>query len=192
MPRTLRMISPDHVFHVVNRGNNKQDIFQDGADFHAFIRLLILYKRKLHILIHHYVLMPNHIHLLLQPTQKAEDVSRFMQRLTLSHARTTNNRLQRTGHVWQGRFFCSSVTDDAYFLQCALYIESNAARAGFVNHPRDYPWSSFRAYALGESNPLIDVHPLISSLGSDPLSRRREYARLIDLNLAEWRAKMRT
>lgn len=189
MPRSPRQLAAHQTFHVVNRANNRQSIFLRDADFEYYLGLLFRYKNKFGILLHHYVIMPNHVHLLLQATNKPSDISAFMQGVTLSHTRTTNNRLKRSGHLWQGRFFCSLVENDSYFLQCGIYIELNPVRAGLVSQPQDYPWISYSAYASSSSSSLVDTHPFVSSLGTDDISIQTVYSRLVEQNLAEWRLK---
>ncbi len=192
MPRALRLTPSDHVFHVVNRGNNRQLLFDCPYAYEEYWRLLLKYKRLFHILIHHYVLMPNHVHLVLQPTKKANDVSQFMRRLTLSHTRRINNRLKRSGHLWQGRFFSTPITQDAYLLACGAYVELNPVKAGLVVHPQEYPWSSFGFYAGIVADALVDQHVIMTALGTNPATSRREYLRLIDEKMAMLRAEMRT
>lgn len=132
--------------------------------------------------------MPNHIHLQMEPTQE-RGISKIMHRLTLAHTWYFNKKHHAVGHVWQGRFKSSLIDKDEYFLQCGLYIELNAKRAGLVEKPEDWPWSSYKLYAFGKSEPLVeeivDLDPFYLELADNPKKRQKIYRRMVEEAMEE-------
>lgn len=143
------------LFHVLNRGNEKRVIFRDESDFLKYVNLMHYYKTKLSIKIYHYVIMPNHVHILIETT-RPNSLSRFMQCLTSGYARYYRRRYGGIGHVWQGRYRSIPIEAELYYLQCAQYIEMNPVRANLVKNPIDYHWSS----ASKQPMPWLDIHPI--------------------------------
>ena len=187
MGRPLRIQEPNHFFHVMNRGNNKQPLFFHEKDYLEYLRLIRRFKEKFSIKLYHYVLMPNHVHFLLEPTLP-NTLSRFMQSLTLSHTKIFNLKHSQSGHVWQGRYKSNLIEDDTYLLQCGRYIELNPVRARLALHPAQYRWSSYLVHALGMKNKLVDENPLYTNFGSSPAIRMTEYQKFIEQNPGfEWR-----
>lgn len=182
MGRSPRIQSTQMIFHVINRGNGRSAVFHSSKDYQEYLDLLNRYKEKFSIHVYHYVLMPNHIHFLLEPTIEST-LSRFMQGLTLAHTRRFNMRKRSVGHVWQGRFKSIPIETDAYFLQCGRYIELNPVRAGIVSHPSQYRWSSYAFYTQGKIDKLITSHSLYDALGSTSSRRQSQYTRYIDEEL---------
>ena len=129
--------------------------------------------------IHAYVFMTNHVHLLLTPDDQC-GVSNAMHSAARRYAGYYNNRYQRTGTLWEGRFHAAVVADDRYLLACHRYIDMNPVRAGLVDRPESYPWSSHRVYAAGDSNSLITPHQRVLSMGRDPSAQRQAYLALFD------------
>lgn len=125
----------------------------------------------------HYVLMPNHIHLLARAGHQG--LSRFMMLVQSSYAKHYRKKYGNVGHVWQGRFKNTHVMDDPYLIACGSYIELNPVRAGLINHPEDWLHSSYRTYAYGEADSLIDLDPVYQGLSSTPKERQEIYRRLI-------------
>ena len=162
MPRPLRITVPDLPFHVLDRGNNRQIVFREEQDFAYFLKLLKKYKKELKFKLYHFCLMPNHIHLMIEPTVEGS-LSKIMMRLTLAYSSYFNRKYTGVGHVWQGRYKSSLIDKEDYFIWCGLYVELNPVRAGLTERPEDWRWSSYRFYAFGEINPLmeglIDVDP---------------------------------
>jgi len=182
MGRSPRIQAPDIAFHIINRGNGRNTIFFSHKDFQEYLELLQCYKEKFHIQLYHYVLMSNHVHLLIEPS-KENSISRFMQGLTLAHTRRFNTRHQLVGHVWQGRFKSIPIETDTYFLQCGRYIELNPVRAGIVSHPSQYPWSSYHFYAQGKQNKLLTTYPFYNELDTSPTQRQKRYTKYIEEEL---------
>ena len=135
-------------------------------------------------LLHHYVLMKNHIHLCITMTQDT-DLAKMMQGLQLSYNYYLRNKRDYVGYLWQGRFNSKIIGDDLYLLTAGLYIERNPVKAGIVDNPEDYPWSSYRCYALGESDPLIDPSPLYNDLRKSTGGRQKEYRELMATKIKE-------
>ena len=127
--------------------------------------------------IHGYVLMTNHVHLLVTP-HAANSLPRTMQSLGRRYVRHVNTRYRRTGTLWEGRYRAAPIDGEAYFLVCCRTIELNPLRARIVRHPRDYRWSSYRAHAQGTTDPLLTDHALYDGLGATPAERQKEYRAL--------------
>jgi putative transposase len=177
MPRALRLIVDHECYHVINRANAGQLIFRSPPEYQEYQALLEKYSQKFGVRIYHYVLMPNHVHLLLEPTNG--DLPRFMQGLTLAHTRRTHRRQKTYGHIWQGRYKSLHVDKDAYFLQCAQYIELNPVRAGIVTDPSEYPWSSYHVYVQGLLNSIVTQDQFYLALGKTLQERQAKYMNLM-------------
>jgi len=178
MPRPLRITVPNLPFHVLNRGNNRQIVFYQEEDFIYFIKLLKRFKRELKFKLYHFCPMPNHLHFVIEPTIEGS-LSKLMLRLTLAYTWYFNRKYNTVGHVWQGRFKSSLLDKEDYFIWCGLYNELNPVRAGLAAKPEDWRWSSYRFYAFGETDPLmeglIDVDPYYLKLGNSPKERQTKY-----------------
>ncbi|SFN09215.1 putative transposase [Formivibrio citricus] len=182
MARLPRFVLPGHPQHVMVRGNNREPIFSAEEDYRFYLGKL-QDAAKLHQCdIHAYVLMTNHVHLLV--TAHMEDgISKMIQRVGRYYVQYFNYLYQRTGTLWEGRYKASLIDGDAYALTCYRYIEMNPVRAGMVDHPADYPWSSYRGNALGVSDPLLVPHTLYQSLGQSAEDRKTAYRALFNVLL---------
>jgi putative transposase len=127
--------------------------------------------------VHAYCLMTNHVHLLVTP-EKSDSCAKLMKHLGQLHTQYVNRIYRRTGSLWENRFKSCLVQSEHYVLECYRYIELNPVRAGMVEHPREYPWSSYLANAEGKSNPFLRGHPEYLNLGSFDSVRRKVYASL--------------
>lgn len=134
--------------------------------------------------VHAYVLMTNHVHLLVTPREKGA-VSRTMQALGRRYVRYFNDRLERTGTLWEGRYKASLVDDGVYLMNCHRYIELNPVRARMVRDPVDYAWSSHATLALGTHDPLVTPHPYYLALSKAAADRQRTYRELVLSGLAQ-------
>jgi putative transposase len=177
MPRRRRFTPAGVPVHVIQRGNNRTPTFHETQDYTRYRALLDGARRRTGCAIHAYVLMTNHVHLLVTPARPTA-VSEMMQIVGRRYVRYFNDRYVRTGTLWEGRFRAAPIDSERYFFTCARYIELNPVRAGMVQHPRDYSWSSFRANADGATESLIEAHPLYEALGHDPSDRAMKYATL--------------
>jgi putative transposase len=117
------------------------------------------------------------VHLLLTASE-ARSPSRMMQALGRRYVRYFNDRFERTGTLWEGRFRSSVIDSERYFFQCSRYIETNPVRAGLATRPSDYRWSSYRCNANGAPDVLVTAHPIYRTLGDDDASRRDAYRAL--------------
>ncbi len=178
MPRKPRFFLPDVPVHVVQRGNNRQPIFFEGADYEAYLGWLGEASTRWACRVHAYVLMTNHVHLLMSPDD-ADSVSRAMQYLGRRYVPYINRSYQRSGTLWEGRFKSSLVQTEAYLLRCYGYIERNPVRAGMVADARQYPWSSYAHNAWGAANPLISEHVEYRRLGASDAERQEAYRALL-------------
>lgn len=145
MARPLRLHIPQAFYHVISRGNARQIIFVAAPDYERFLERLRTTSSRFGVRCHAYCLMPNHFHLILQPD--AHPLSRMMQQLNSAYGQSFNRRHQRVGHVLQGRPKVFLVDRDEYFLQVLRYIMLNPVKAGLVDEPGAWRWSSYRAMA---------------------------------------------
>ena len=174
MPRKPRFFVADIPYHIIQRGNNRNPIFFSDEDYLFFLEVLREAKTKHPCLIYSYCLMANHFHLLVEPQEK-ENVSFLMKLLGAKYVHYVNRTYKRTGTLWEGRFRCSLIDEELYFLSCLHYIEMNPLRAGIVTSPELYRWSSYRFRALGKKSPILDLDPWYNSLGSNETERQLKY-----------------
>ena len=149
MPRQPRYNLPGFPQHVIQRGNNRQAVFFDDGDYQRYLSDLNDIAIETGCQIHAFVLMTNHVHLLITPVV-SNGISKLMQGLGRRYVGYINHAYQRTGTLWEGRYKASLVAEDNYFLACMRYIELNPVRAGMVEHPGAYRWSSYRYNAYGK------------------------------------------
>jgi putative transposase len=179
MPRRARLTLPDVPMHVIQRGNNRQSC----SDCLLYLEWLREYADATACRIHAYVLMGNHVHLLVSSATRY-GVAALMKALGQRYTQYVNRVYKRSGTLWEGRYRSCLTQDEQYLLTCQRYIELNPVRACMVAHPWEYRWSSYRANALGEVNPLIDPHPLYLSLGREAPERQAAYRSLFRNELA--------
>jgi len=179
MARLPRLDLPGIPQHVVQRGNDRQACFADGADFARYRQELREASLKHGCAIHAYVLMTNHVHLLLTPAERGA-TSRMMQAIGRRYVGAFNARYRRTGTLWEGRFKAALVDSTRYLLTCHRYIELNPVRAGMVATPQGYRWSSHAHNAMGQHDPGIVPHEAYLALGRDECTRQHAYRQLFD------------
>jgi len=177
MPRKPRFFLPGVPAHVVQRGNNRQPVFFADADYRAYLGWLAEAAARYGLAIHAYVLMTNHVHLLVSPESRAS-ISRTMQYVGRRYVPYVNRAYGRSGTLWEGRFKGAPIDGEAYLLACSRYIEANPVRAGLVAKPADYRWSSYRANGVGEANRLLSPHPVYLALADAPAARCGAYRAL--------------
>mgnify|MGYP003582604677 CR=1 FL=1 len=178
MPRQPRLDLPGIAQHLVQRGNDRQPCFFADIDRQRYLQDLRELALALDCHVHAYVLMTNHVHLLVTPMQPGA-LSLLMQALGRRYVRYVNDRYRRTGTLWEGRYKACLVDGDDYLLRCYRYIELNPVRAGMVADPADYAWSSHRANALGMPDPLLRPHERYRALGRNDETRRTTYRSLV-------------
>jgi putative transposase len=191
MPRLGRYFLPDQPLHVIQRGNNREPVFFGEEDYVSYRDWLAEAACEHGCAIHGYVLMTNHVHLLVTP-RAADSLPRTMQSLGRRYVRRINTVYRRTGTLWEGRYRAAPIDCEAYFLACCRYIELNPVRARMVRRPRDYRWSSYRAHAQGSVDALLLDHELYDSLGATPAERQQAYRALFrDMLDADFVAALR-
>jgi putative transposase len=167
---------------VIIRGNNRAPIFNADADYRFYLDKLMEAARKHQCDIHAYVLMTNHVHLLVTP-HKSDGIAKLIQMLGRYYVQYFNYTYHRSGTLWEGRYKASLIDSEAYALTCYRYIELNPVRAAMVSHPAQYPWSSYRGNALGVHDRLLTPHPLFLALGGTENARQAAYRALFEAHL---------
>ncbi len=163
--------------HVVQRGNNRLPCFLDDEDRQRYLQCLRQALLRFGCRLHAYVLMSNHVHLLLTPDETG-GVSRLMHTFARNYVGSFNGRHGRTGTLWEGRFKACLVDSGRYFLTCSRYIELNPVRAWMVAQPGEYAWSSYCANSGARTDPLLAHHSEYLALGADPAARASAYRAL--------------
>lgn len=184
MARLPRFILPGHPQHVIVRGNNRDAIFNAEEDYHFYLDKLQVAAKKHQCDIHAYVLMTNHVHLLVTP-RSADGIPKMIQMLGRYYVQYFNSTCHRSGTLWEGRYKACLIDSETYALTCYRYIELNPVRAGMVSHPAEYPWSSYCGNALGDHDALLTPHPLFLSLGGSDVERQAAYRALFEAHLDE-------
>jgi putative transposase len=165
MPRRPRFPVTDLPLHVVQRGNDRKPCFFVEQDFRVYLKALADASVRYRVLVHAYVLMSNHVHLLVTPLV-INAVSGMMQSLGTRYAKYVNDSCARTGTLWEGRYRACLVASDDHALAVCRYIDLNPVRAGMVPHPRDYRWSSYAALAQLRTDAIVTPHGVLEQLGS--------------------------
>jgi len=184
MPRLPRIDAPGIAQHIIQRGNNRQICFGDNQDLAAYACWLKEYAKEYNVDIHAWVLMTNHVHLLMTAHKKL-GISKLMQALGRKYVQYYNFKYKRSGTLWEGRFKSCLVQSDRYVLACYRYIELNPVRAAMVENPKEYRWSSYVINAIGKESSLCTPHPSYLALGKTKESRLRMYREIFKGQLPE-------
>lgn len=189
MGRGKRIHHPGFIYHVVNRGNNRQAIFLEPDDQRHYLGCVYHYKKKYGFKLFAFCLMTNHVHLLLRVGERS--ISKIMQSVNVAYSRWYNFKYKSSGHVWQGRFGSSLVSDDEYLLTAMQYIEQNPVRARLVKDAGEYLFSSYRLNVRHMDPRLIDrgENPAFQGLGTTDEQRWKAYRDRMDRRLDEDRLK---
>ena len=177
MPRLPRYFAPNVPLHIIQRGNDHQVIFADETDYVFFRDCLREAALERGLAIHAYVFMTNHFHVLATPSE-ASTVGKTLQSVGRRYVQHFNYRHHRSGTRWEGRYRATAIDSEAYLLICSRYIELNPVRAGMVDHPRDFRWSSYLYNAQGETDELVTAHYLYKALGRNRGERQAAYRAL--------------
>jgi putative transposase len=183
MARQPRFFVPGETQLVIQRGNNRASFFAEPQDYRFFLDCLMKACGVHGLLVHAYVLMTNHLHLLATPAHELS-LPKTLQSVGRRYVQFFNGAYQRTGTLWEGRYRASVVDSERYLLTCMRYIEMNPVRAGIVERPCDYPWSSHRANAGGVHDPLVTAHELYCRLGRSVMERQEAYCELFRFQLS--------
>lgn len=184
MARLPRFVLPGQPQHVIVRGNNRSEIFCADADYRFYLEKLQLACARHGCDVHAYVLMTNHVHLLVAPHEE-QSLGKALQMLGRYYVQYYNHCYQRTGTLWEGRYKATLIDSESYLLTCMRYIELNPVRAGMVGHPSEHPWSSYRHNALGQPDELVTPHPEYQRLGRTDEARQAAYRQLFKHHIAE-------
>ncbi len=162
MPRTARKKSNTKVYHVILRGNAKQDIFLEKQDYNKFMKEICNTKEKYQYELYAYCLMTNHVHIILY--DKTDKLSKILQSLTVSYSAYWNKKYEREGHVFQNRFLSKNVEDEKYLRTLCRYIHQNPCKAG-IAEMEEYPWSSYQEYI--KENQIIETKQILLLFGNN-------------------------
>ena len=184
MPRMPGVVVPGLPLHVIQRGNNRQAIFFTDQDYYRFHTHLRAAAERSDCVIHAYIYMTNHVHLLVTPNTR-QGISSMMQSVGLRYVRYINDLYDRSGTLWEGRYKSALVDSDRYLLVCSRYIEMNPVRARMTDLPQDYRWSSYHHNAMGKADSMLSPHALYQALGIGPVERQAAYRGLFKEALAE-------
>jgi putative transposase len=179
VPRQPRFFVPGLPQHAIVRGIDRQSVFLSPDDYALYLESLKKSAKRYDCAVHAYVLMTNHVHLLVTPGSK-NALPLFFQAMGRYYVQEFNRLHDRVGALWQGRYKTSLVQDDLYLMTCYRYIELNPVRAGNVGHPSDYPYSSYGFNALGKRDELVMPHRVYASLSRNPEERRALYRKMFD------------
>ncbi|MBI4657161.1 MAG: transposase [Elusimicrobia bacterium] len=182
-----RIAYPGAHYHIIVRGNNKSEIFIDERDKTQYIDILKYKIEKFQLKIYGYVLMPNHIHLFLET--QLPNISEAMHRLNLDYTLYFNKRHKRSGHLFGSRFKSRLIQKDKYFLALLRYIHLNPVKAGLVNKPEDYQWSSHKAYLSEKSDVVENIQDTLILFNTTPEKAKTAYVEFINNGIpsAEWK-----
>jgi putative transposase len=142
MPRTARITVENACYHIITRGNQKQCVFAEPADYEMYLSILHKYKKRHKFKLYAFCLMPNHIHLIIEVKDPLK-LNSIMRGINLSYTLYFNSKYQKVGHLWQDRFKSKIIEKDTYLLECINYIEANPVRASLVSELTAYSWSSY-------------------------------------------------
>jgi len=167
MPRKARKLSSTNIYHVMIRGNRKQDIFLEDEDRFRFVKILKKVKLKGEYELYAYCIMSNHVHLLIK--EKDEQISRVMKRINISYVNYFNQKYRQIGHLFQGRYKSEPIESENYLLSVLSYIHNNPLNAFIVKNLEEYPWSSYYLYTkkLFYQDFLIDGENILSLFSPD-------------------------
>jgi putative transposase len=184
MARLPRFFVKGQPLHAIQRGNNREDIFGSPEDYVRFGEFLLDGLKRYSCAIHAYVLMTNHVHLLVTPA-KQDSLSKLFQSVGRRYVQYFNFTYKRSGTLWEGRYRAAVIDAEQYLLTCMRYIELNPVRANLVDHPGDYPYSSYRANAQGEPDALVTPHRVYRRLGETAAEREAAYRQLFKAQLSK-------
>ena len=186
MARQPRFVLLGQPQHVIQRGNNRSVIFVADEDYRKYMEILAEACERFECDVHAYVLMTNHVHLLVTPYRE-DGISKLMQSLGRKYVQYFNYQYGRSGTLWEGRYKSTLLDSERYLLTCYRYIELNPVRAGMVEHPSQYPWSSYGVNAKGKTSDSVVPHELYLRLGATNKARRQAYRELFKVHIGSER-----
>lgn len=183
MPRQPRVYLPGCAQHIIQRGNNRDACFNEDGDYRAYLSQLKDAAENHNVAVHAYVLMSNHVHLLATP-EDDRGIGRTMQSLGRRYVQCFNKRYQRSGTLWEGRYKSTLVDAETYLLTVYRYIELNPVRAAMVEHPAEYPWSSYAYNAVGLQDEVVTPHESYQLLGASREQQQKVYRSLFNQTIS--------
>jgi REP element-mobilizing transposase RayT len=184
MGRPLRILYPGALYHITSRGNEKKAIYLDDLDRKRFIEILEDYHDRLGVLIHCYVLMNNHYHIVMETPEG--NLLKVMHGINSGYTGYFNRKYSRVGHLFQGRYQGILVDKDSYLLEVSRYVHLNPVRAKIVEKPEQYKWSSYSGYiGKGEELKWVEYSWILSNFGSDKKKARSEYRKFVEEGIKE-------
>jgi len=189
MARLPRLIIPSLPHYVIQRGANRQPVFQDDDDHAQFLAWLKTGAKTFKVALHAYVLLPDQLHLLATPGD-ATGLAQLMQWLGRYYVPYFNQKYAREGALWQGRYKTSVIDAEHFFLLCCRYLEQVPVQTGLAAHARDHAWSSYGHHVGLQPDALITDHALYWALGNTPFDREGAYLRLCEQGLGSSQVKL--
>ncbi len=177
MPRIAREKSSTKVYHIILRGNAKQDIFLEKQDYHKFIKEICETKEKYQYELYAYCLMTNYVHFILY--DKKENLSRALQSLTVSYASYWNKKYDRVGHLFQDRFLSKKIETKSYLTNLCRYIHRNPEIAE-IARMEEYPWSSYQEYV--NDNPIVNKRQILKLFGNQKQEAMKQFIEFHKMN----------
>lgn len=156
MPRGPRIFLDNVCYHIIARGNQKQNIFLEETDYERYLELLARYKIRYRFKLYGYCLMSNHVHLIVEPN-RPKQITKVMQGLNQSYSIWFNKKYKKVGHLWQDRYKNFIIQKDRYLLTCINYVELNPIRSNVVRDPLEYPWGSYKFRTQDLKNSLLNI-----------------------------------
>lgn len=185
MPRQARLLLPNCPHHIIQRGHNRQVVFAADDDYCYYLETLKHWKAELGCKVYAYCLMTNHVHLVLDPGEHPEHISLLMKRLAGRQSRYVNRLEGRSGTLWEGRYKSSPIQADQYLLACCRYVELNPLRAGMVDDPAAYRWSSCPAKVGEVEVNWLDFDPFYLNMGETITERAARYKEWLRQSIPE-------
>ncbi len=178
MPRQARVKGEFSTYHIIQRGNDRKNIFLSDSDKNRYIDTLIKMKNKYNFLLYAYCLMDNHVHLLIN--DNGNDISKLIKSINVSYVLYFNRKYRRCGHFFQNRFISELILEDSYLLQVSKYIHNNPVKACMVKKPEKYIWSSYSDYGVNRKSDLIDTSKILDSISNISTKAVREYIKYVN------------
>jgi REP element-mobilizing transposase RayT len=181
--RPLRIEYEGALYHVTSRGNEKRKVFFSRKDYEKFKEYLANAIEKFGFVLHGYVLMTNHYHLIIETPEK--NLSKIMHYVNSSYTTYTNVKRKRNGHLFQGRFKAIVVDRDSYLLELSRYLHLNPVRANMAEKPEDYPYSSYGCFAASTGDKLVTTRTILEMISSNPAMAREKYISFVESAMGE-------
>lgn len=190
MPRQSRLVLSNCPHHIIQRGHNRQVVFVGDDDYLYYLDNLREWKTELDCKVYAYCLMTNHVHLVVDPGSDPERLGLLMKRVAGRQTRYTNKMEKRSGSLWEGRYKSSPIEANEYLLTCCRYVELNPVRAGMVDDPAKYRWSSCPAKVDCSQKTWLDLDSFYLSLGTSAVERAEYYAAWLRASIPDSELKL--